>query len=197
MIIDFSVNCNNYGEKIFNNYLFFDYICPTCGARHSFTRHACYERNICLMDNCDNIHEEKMMILRLLCGSCGSTHAVLPNDVVPYCIYSYSFIMNVLIKYFIENKKIVDICEACSISFQLIYSFVSKFTEFLNSSFSVLKTMGYDIPCTPEKVLLNITSINEKTNFSLTYFINTRWMFLMTKFHNILPSPVWLGYFFE
>ena len=50
MIIDFDINYNNYTEKILNNYSIYTYTCPKCGAKHSFTRHASYERNICCFD---------------------------------------------------------------------------------------------------------------------------------------------------
>jgi transcription elongation factor Elf1 len=115
MIIDFNVNYNNYNERVLNNYLLFTYKCPKCGAKHSCIRHASYERNICFINADHNIISKKMNILRVKCNSCKSTHAILPNDIIPYCIYSFSFILSVLKDYYIDNDKISDICSNYSI----------------------------------------------------------------------------------
>jgi hypothetical protein len=196
MIIDFTVNFNNYREKILNNYSVFYYICPKCGAKHSFTRHGSYERNISFIDKNHNICEEKICILRLKCSSCDSTHAILSNDVIPYCIYSASLIIKVLSKYYSENNKISNICSLFSISFQLIYSFISKFIEFLTSSFSVLRNLGYEIPRTPHQVISAINLYNQNNAFLYIYIFKTQWIFLMRKFHNILAPPIFIGSFY-
>ena len=197
MIIDFTVNFNNYKGKILNNYSFFYYTCPKCGAKHSFTRHGSYERNVCFIDNYHNIYEEKICVLRLKCSSCGSTHAILPKEIIPYCIYSASFIIKVLSEYYLEDTKISDLCSSFSISFQLIYSFISKFIEFLTSSFSVLRNLGYEISCIPHKVISTINLYNQNKSFLYTYIFRTQWIFLMRKFHNILSPPIFIGSFYQ
>jgi len=196
MIIDFTVNFNNYKEKILNNYDFFYYTCPKCGAKHLFTRHGSYERNICFMDNHNNICEEKICILRLKCTSCDGTHAVLPNDVIPYCIYSFSFVIKVLSKYYLENSKISDICSIFCISFQLIYGFISKFIEFLDSAFSVLKNLECGLARIPTGIISAINLYHQNKNFLYSYLFNTQWSFLMTKFHNMLSPPIFIGSFY-
>ena len=195
MIIDFTVDFSNYKNKILNNYSFFDYVCPKCGAKHSLTRHGSYERNICFIDN-HNICEEKICVLRLKCASCNSTHAVLPNDVIPYCIYSFSFVIKVLGEYYLEDSKISDICTMFSISFQLIYSFISKFIEFVNSSFSILRNLGFEISCIPHDVLSSIDLYHQNKNFLYVYFFRTQWMLFLRKFHNILSPPIFIDSFY-
>ena len=197
MIIDFTVDFNNYREKILNNYSFFYYICPKCGAKHSFTRHGSYERNICFIDNYHNICEEKMCVLRLKCTSCESTHAVLPKEIIPYCIYSASFIIKVLSEYYLEDTKILALCSSFSISFQIIYSFISKFIEFLTSSFSVLRNLGYEISRSPHKVISTINLYNQNNSFLYIYIFRTQWTFLMRKFHTILSPPISIGSFYQ
>ena len=193
MIIDFDVNCNKYNDKILNNYTILSYTCPSCGAKHSFIRHACYERNLCFLDIFNNVHEEKMTILRLKCKSCGHTHAVLPNDVIPYCIYTCSYIINALTKYF-EGKKVLDICDNLNISFQLLYHFISRFLDFLDSCFIVLRNLGIDnLTNNPHGVLSAISVFNKQGNFFKQYFFSTKWMFLMKNFQNILAPKIWIG----
>lgn len=196
MVIDFNVNYNNYDEKILNNYSLLTYKCPKCGAEHAFIRHGSYERNICFIDKDYNIISEKINILRVKCNSCKGTHAILPNDIIPYCIYSLSFILNVLTDYYTANDKISDICSNYSISFQLIYIFILRFTEFFNSCTSVLRTLGFALPSIKDSIIIAINKYKLKCNFSYQYFFNCQWIFLMTKFHANIPRPVYIGGFY-
>jgi len=194
MIIDFKINYNNYEEQIKNNYSILEYICPKCGAKHSFIRHGFYKRNICIINHDETIIENNMTILRVKCTSCGSTHAILPNDIIPYCIYSFSTIINVLIKHYVEKEKIPDIAKNLSLSFQLIYNFISRFLEFLNSCFIVLKNLNVlNVLLKPSEIIENINKYNLENNFLYKYFFYMRWPFLMTKFHNILSPKIFIG----
>ena len=95
MIIDYGVNFNNYIEKILNFYGFWLYICPSCSAKNSFTRHATYLRNICIL-NFDVFETKELDILRLYCNSCGKTHAILPAETIPYCFFTIPCVLKVL-----------------------------------------------------------------------------------------------------
>ena len=199
MIIDYTTNCNNYSVKILNNYAIFTYICPRCGATHSFTRHDVYDRNICCLDNNFEIVETKITILRLLCNSCKTTHAILPSDVVPYCIYTFSCMVQFLVQHFVEKQSVLALCQKLKISFQLIYLFISRFLEFVDSAFFVLRILGYfDVDISNISNLIStIARYSKSNNFSLQYFIHTKWIFLMTKFHNNLSVPICVGVHFE
>jgi hypothetical protein len=195
MLIDFTVNFNNYTEKILENYSILYYICPKCGAKHAFTRHGSYERNICYIDDLKNIVDRRIKILRVKCSSCNSTHAILPNDIIPYCIYSFSFIISVLTDYYSANHKISDICSNFSISFQILYMFISKFLIFLNSCTTLLRTLGYAIDSQSDTVIATINNYQLNENFFYQYFFNSQWIFLMLKFKNVLPRPIFVGGF--
>ncbi len=130
MIIDFTVNFNDYNDKILKNYNIINYTCPKCGAKHSLTRHGCYERNVLLIDELGNIEDKRMVVLRVKCSSCKTTHAILPNDIIPYCIYSFSFILKVLAAYYSEQHKVEEICSNFCICFQVLYMFISRLSIF-------------------------------------------------------------------
>lgn len=196
MIIDFKVNFNNYEEKILNNYSFFDYQCPKCGARHSFTRHGSYARNVCFIDADQNIVEQKLTVLRVKCSSCNSTHAILPNDIIPYYIYSFSFILSILTKYYSKEHSIPALSTIFSISFQLIYIFIAKFSSFLNSCLTVLRSLGYAITPDPDTVVSALNSYQLSGNFLYQYFFACQWMLLMTKFQNTVPRSIYIGGFY-
>lgn len=192
MIIDFNVNFNNYDEKILNYTGFFTYVCPSCGAIHSLTRHAVYERNISFLQK-NILFNKKLKILRLKCSSCEKTHAILPNDVIPYCIYSYSFMIKILTVHFLEKESVLSIADNYNISYQLIYSFISKLKQFFNDCIYVLRLLSLltDIfnPSTYD-VLNTIHNLSLKSCFLQIFFNTTKWMFLMKKFLNIRPNPI-------
>lgn len=195
MIIDFSVSFNSYKEKILNKYDFFQYKCPNCGSTHSFSRHATYQRNISfLLEN--KILNEKLEILRLKCTSCKTTHAILPNDIVPYCIYSYSFIMNILLKHFVDKESVLSISSKYDISFQLIYFFFSKFKAFFNECIYVLRLFNLlkdNFNPSFNDILIEIINNSSTFSFLEIFFSKTKWMFLMKKFLNIIPKPIYIG----
>lgn len=65
--------------------------CPRCGAVGNFTGHGHYFRHLVSIGSC-----ARLRIRRVRCASCGATHAVLPEGVVPYRAYSELFVLAVL-----------------------------------------------------------------------------------------------------
>jgi hypothetical protein len=195
MIIDFAENINTYKENILNNYGFLKYICPTCSSGHSLTRHCIYNRNITFFEN-DILIDKKIKILRVKCLSCNKTHAILPGDIIPYSIYSYSTIMRILFEYFLKSFKIKKLTDEYNISFQLIYFFISKFKEFLKECVFVLrmlKIINDILSPSISDVFGAILKVSLNKSFQKTYFNETQWVFLMKKFRNKRPPPITIG----
>lgn len=59
--------------------------CPRCGTAGNFARHASYTRSLVTAQG-----EVCLVIVRVMCLSCRSTHALIPPDVIPYKVYSIS-----------------------------------------------------------------------------------------------------------
>ena len=59
--------------------------CPKCKAAGNFVRHACYDRSLVTEEG-----ETTLRIMRVKCLTCGSTHSLIPPDVIPYKIRSIS-----------------------------------------------------------------------------------------------------------
>jgi|BioPla2DNA2_1021312.scaffolds.fasta_scaffold27112_1 hypothetical protein len=195
MIIDFNVNFNKYEEEILNSYKTFNYTCPTCGAKHSLFRHAKYERYIATIYQ-GEVSSKKLEVLRLKCSSCDKTHAILPADTIPYCIYSYSCILTILLEHFIDKKSILDLAGKFNISFQIIYLFISRFKEFLKECIYVLRLLYFfkdnEKPSFHD-ALTAISNGSIKNQFLKIFFSKTKWMLLMKKFLNIIPRPITIG----
>lgn len=197
MINDLNVNINNYIEKIINNYPIFLYVCPKCGAKHSFIRYGYYQRYVCFFNEKFDICELRCTILRLRCKSCLSTHAVLPANIIPYKIYDRPLILHILTLHFVFEKSVLTISQKYNISYQQLYKFIEIFKSFLNSLYFVLRVvLGFTDD------ILNIHGMIEGmnkhfTDFSYQYYNNTKWIFLMTKFKDILPRPIYVGVYYK
>ena len=60
--------------------------CPNCKAKSNFSFHGSYVRNISFIRE-NKIYDFKVTVTRVICNSCGSTHALLPSFIVPYKIF--------------------------------------------------------------------------------------------------------------
>lgn len=65
--------------------------CPRCGCPGNFTGHGSYSRALVVPGGCVSLR-----VRRVRCASCGATHAVVPEGVVPYRAYSEAFAVAVL-----------------------------------------------------------------------------------------------------
>ena len=90
MIIDFSRTIDSYDE-IIGIYGDLGY---TCSKRkeNRLIRYASYNRSVLSFEE-DSLECRMVRILRLRCKNCGSTHAVLTADIVPFWAYSLPCIL--------------------------------------------------------------------------------------------------------
>ena len=194
MIIDFDLNVNTYEDFFSGKCKLTKYICPKCGCIH-LVKHASYQRNLVIFKD-NSFCDEKINIIRLICPSCNSTHAVLPNDIVPYCIYSFSLILHILCEYYVSDNSVLWIASKFNISFQLMYSFITRFLTFFYECIQCLKILEILLPenITTSLVAKNIYDYMHKgNNFLKSFLTNFRWCFLMIKFHNMKSPPVYVG----
>lgn len=195
MIVDFDVDFNNYEKKILNNYGLWKYNCPCCNAKNSLSRHAKYSRNICIV-SCDTFKEYTLLILRLKCSSCNSTHAVLPAGTIPYSFYSITCIFKILSNYFIEGKSASIVANKLNISFQIIYIYITKFIELLKPCISFLRLflfLSIEYSLEPSKAIdLIIKNFTPKT-FLKEFFIHTKQIFFMPRCQNTLSQKLYIG----
>lgn len=102
-------------------------LCPNCGAKHPiWTYHDSYERYLISYEN-GSIITNIIDITRIICSSCNSTHAVLPEIIIPYSSYSLLFVLSVLKDYFMPNTTISSLCEKYDISVSTLYKWKRLF----------------------------------------------------------------------
>jgi len=114
-------------------------ICPKCNSQGQFYRHGFYVRFLVIFSYVANVFIKdkiEVTVLRVKCTNCNKTHAILDCNIIPYCSYSVSFILEVLSCYFIDKHKIEDICIEFDIS---EYTF-NLFVDYYNKERVDLKT---------------------------------------------------------
>lgn len=186
-----SVNILNayYSENTLPN-------CPKCNTNKHFEWHCSYSRNICTIINSE-IVRTKVEILRLRCSGCTDTHAILPDDVIPYSYYGKSFVMHCLKMYYLENKSVADIVSITNTYEKLIYKFLKQYSDEFLSLIFFLKTylsIYLEPDTSPNNVLEIINKIKNFKQFLKDYFSSTNRVFLMRKRQNIVTRKNLIGY---
>lgn len=102
--------------------------CPHCGAKFNCTFFSSYSRNMITFENGSNTCHN-ISITRVYCNSCSRTHAILPDNLIPFGSYSLSFILKVLRAYFLGTKTVADLCDYFQISFSTLYGWKHLFNE--------------------------------------------------------------------
>ena len=88
--------------------------CPCCGAKGSCRIHAYYDRSLVDFMGGRSVRHS-LCILRLIC-SCGHTHAILPDFIIPHSGYGLFFLLRVLAEYFLHLSTVEGLCERFSIT---------------------------------------------------------------------------------
>ena len=100
--------------------------CPYCNSKGNLIPHDSYSRYmVSLKDN--SPVTVILRVPRVKCTSCGHTHALLPEMLIPYSSYSLRFVLTVLEAYFLHAHTVEEICETYQIAHSTLYVFRSLF----------------------------------------------------------------------
>lgn len=115
--------------------------CNNCHHRGCCTRYGSYERNY-LLSQAD-LNSEKIKIQRVKCKDCNTTHALLPEEIVPYSQYSIVFMFLALYQYYIEEATVTKICEVHGITSRMLYRWIHRFEAQKERFLGLLRSMQY------------------------------------------------------
>ena len=104
-------------------------VCPECNADRVQKPHSRYSRWLITWEDGKRI-ERSVEIGRTICGDCGSTHAVLPDVIIPYMQYSLKFVIETLWEYHQRHengKTVVAICAERGIAASTLYEWKGRF----------------------------------------------------------------------
>ena len=102
--------------------------CNHCHCRGECVRHAYYTRQYVLEPH-DLEEGTRIRILRVKCKHCGRTHAILPEEIVPYQKYTLSFIGTALDRHYTSGQTVEAVCDAMEIEPVLLYRWKKRFQE--------------------------------------------------------------------
>lgn len=101
-------------------------VCPYCDSKGQMILHDSYSRYMITLKG-NRIETKILQIPRVKCASCGHTHAVLPEVLIPYSSYSIRFVLTVLKDYFLHTHTVEKICEMYQIAHSTLYAFRDLF----------------------------------------------------------------------
>ena len=115
--------------------------CPACGALGCCKPHASYTRWLISIEHGVRV-EDMLTIERVMCTSCGRTHALLCDVLIPYGSYSLRFILYVLRAYLNRKGTVVALCGQFSIAVSTLYVWIDLFNEHANLWLSALERIS-------------------------------------------------------
>jgi len=117
--------------------------CPKCGTVGKFSSYGSYTRwHVSYSDG--EILDSRVSPRRVKCFSCGTTHALLPDTLIPYSPYTLRFRLLVLIAYFSRDTSVVNICDRFGIAVSTLYEWKKIVTAHKDFMLGVL--IGRKIP---------------------------------------------------
>jgi transposase-like protein len=149
MIRLFAALCKTLAENIYDDETIFQEAtdgfrhhgekCPLCGASGKLTGNGKYSRILVSLAG-GRPADHRVSPRRFVCASCGSTHALLPDILIPYSPYSLRFKLTVLAAYFEkmeaaedkgakETPTVMDICERFGIAISTLYEWKKRLLE--------------------------------------------------------------------
>ena len=114
-------------------------VCPYCGAKGTCNKRGSYERSLVTFPDGKPL-VVRLRIPRVQC-TCGKSHALLPDFIVPYLSYSLPMILRILSDYFTRRLTIRGICEKYLVSPPLIYRFKKRFLIHKKQWLGILRDM--------------------------------------------------------
>ena len=115
-------------------------ICPICKSQGNCRIHAYYNRSVIDFRYGHKV-KSNLCVKRLICGSCGHTHAILPDVLIPYASYSLIFILRVLGEFFLDMTSIEALCEKFSITSMQFYKWLQLWRQHKQLWLGILSDM--------------------------------------------------------
>ena len=152
------------------------FACPICSTQHpDWTLHGSYERNLISFEHGKPV-PYRVTVDRYKCASCGSTHAVLPESIIPYQSYSLLFIVAVLNDYFRRVLTVREICAKYDIAVSTLYAWKRLFRTHKRLWLGILEDA-----CTSARHFLTFLSTGERLATLHEFFFLTGYSFLQDR----------------
>lgn len=149
-------------------------ICPVCLRKGDCRIHSHYDRYIIDFiagkTDCTSI-----TVTRVIC-SCGHTHAVLPDPIIPYRSYSLFFILRVLMEYFLKCSTVEQLCKRFGITPSILYKWKQLFLDHRREWLGLLNSVETGISAS----LKTLLTTDPFSAFARMFFQKTGLSFLQS-----------------
>ena len=142
-------------------------VCPYCGCRGVMRVHGYYDRS--LIEFIDGRPVKvSLCVCRLICRQCKhpSSHAVLPDPIIPYCRHSLFFILRVLAEHALRLRPAEKICEVFDISQKTFFRWQKLFEEHRREWQGLLAATETDL----KAAILELVRTDPFSTFALSFF---------------------------
>ena len=156
-------------------------VCPSCGCKGSCRVHAYYNRFVVDFVTGKPV-VSRIRITRVIC-SCGRTHAILPDPIIPYRSYSLFFILRVLTEYFLRLKTVADLCDDFLITPSMLYRWKKLFLEHRMEWLGLIPSMERTV----RDSLKTLSVTDPFSRFASSFFQKTGLTFLQSHKN---PAPL-------
>ena len=162
-------------------------VCPSCRSTGNCINHAYYDRMI--IDYISgNVVVKTVHILRVKCKSCGHTHAILPDFIIPYSSYGLFFVLQVLTRLFLKINTIESLCEKYDVDLKTIRRWISVFQKHKCLSLGSLQDYS-----TSKAVFIRRIIEHNLSSFLQDFLDKTSYSFLQThrnpaNCHRLVPA---------
>jgi ribosomal protein S27AE len=99
--------------------------CPNCGAVGKLAECGDYDRHLVSYED-GQIADSEIKLKLYFCSSCETSHALLPDIIIPYGRYSLLFVLAVMAAYFERADTVANICERFGIAVSTIYDWRNR-----------------------------------------------------------------------
>lgn len=152
--------------------------CPKCGAVGRLSPFDSYQRSMISVHD-GHCHDSVVSIPRYICNSCGHTHAVLPDILIPFGSYSLRFVITVLSGYLKRSCTVAEYCEHWRIAISTLYRWIHLFVHHYNSWCRILDRILW----LETHAISDVSCINQ---FPYGFFQRFKFSFLQG--HKMSPS---------
>ena len=167
ILINFdSVNTISKKISFYKNFINFNFKCPNCFS-HNFSFFGSYSRNFIIREN-DTLVVYTIDIKRVICKGCHITHALIPNFIIPYKVYTKDIIV-ICLKESLESS-LSKIQNIFNVSRQLILNWKKQFKNYLNFIYTFYSSQNVND-------VLN--KLSDDINFCFDFFIKFDKIFLL------------------
>lgn len=157
---------------------FLDTKCPKCGKAHLKPLLSTYSRYVILKIN-NILIKVKLVVPRLICENCVSTHAVLPDFCVPLKQYSKDSIIEIAFE--ANNSSTEETANKLNIDSKQVRRFVNLVKSFTNNLNLLIHILQLKINVLENAFEQLYCLFKQLSNIAEIYFMHFRTIFLYEK----------------